>query len=471
VILRGGLVVTPGGTVRADVVCGDGRIAELRPADSGGSSLGGEIVDVSGCYVLPGGVDPHSHLMSGLAAASHAALLGGTTTALSFSLPRHGETTVSAFSRAREQVDSGESLIDIGLHAMCYRPNELDAEQLAELVELGADAIKIFLAYPELGIMATGDSLYRVMTHARRLGIPVQVHCEDGELVEALVDEAVQAASVSADGSARMRGRGFEPTLFAAVRPPVLEDVAVDRALTIAGMAQARVYITHLSSAGAIEHVRRARAAGRDDIHAEACLHHLLLDEDEYAGPAAGELLVAPPLRPAAHVDAVRAALVDGMLDTLGSDHSQSRTPVDERICPCGDAAYGIAGIGARLPLLLSWGLENGVPIERLAHLLATGPADAFGYGAQKGRIAVGADADLVVWNPHDRWTVGADSFPDGTGTAPYLGRRVSGRVTMVVRGGRVGVRDGQLIDPEGRGRRLVPNRVEPTKEAGSSHE
>lgn len=444
-VIRNGQVVTPVGVRSADVACGeDGtihRIGSLTPA------AGDDVVDADGCYVLPGGVDPHCHLMSGLSQSSRAAALGGTTTALSFSLPDDDDSTLSAFLRARGKVEAGESLIDIGLHAMCYRPETLTEAELTRLAEVGADAVKIFLAYPELGIMATGGGLHRVMRAAARVGLPVQVHCEDGELVDALVEQATPVAR---------RGR-FEPTMFAQVRPPALEEVAVNRALATAALAGARVYITHVSTTGALAHIRRARRAGRTDIHAEACLHHVLLDSDEYRAPAGGDLLVAPPLRPHEHVAALQEALLDGTIDTLGSDHSQQRTPVDERICPAGEAGYGIAGIGARLPLLLSWGLEHGVAIERLAYVLATGPAEAFGYAPRKGTVSVGGDADLVVWDPRPVWTVGADSFDDGTGTSPYRGRHVRGRVRSVFLRGRALVREGELLHPQRPGRIVAP--------------
>lgn len=436
----------------ADVECGEeGTIRGIGPV---APAVGDEVVDADGCYVLPGGVDPHCHLMSGLHQSSRAAAAGGTTTALSFSLPFGDEPTLPAFERARAKVQAGESVIDIGLHAMCYRPNKLTGEEVTRLAEIGADAVKVFLAYPELGIMATGDGLYRVMRAAARAGLPVQVHCEDGELVEALVEQA----------ATQVRRGGFDPVTFALVRPPPLEEVAVNRALAIAALADCRVYITHVSTTGAIEHIRRARRAARADVRAEACLHHVLLDDGEYRGPAGHDLLVAPPLRPREHVDALREALLDGTIDTLGSDHSQQRTPVDERICPCAGKGYGLAGIGARLPLLLSWGLGQGVPIERLARLLATGPAEAFGYAPRKGSVSVGSDADLVVWDPRPEWTVGAGSFDDGTGTSPYRGRRVQGRIRAVFLRGCALVRDGVPVEPPAPGQLLAPQRGRPER-------
>lgn len=437
--------MTPAGVLDADVVVVDGAVAAIGTADAA-DVPGAREVDAEGCYVLPGGVDPHCHLMAGLEPSSRSAVLGGTTTVLSFSLPGEGEDTVAGFHAARAKVLAGESTADVGLHAMCYQPDALTAADVELLAEAGADAVKVFLAYAELGIMAGGYSLHRVMTAAARVGLPVQVHCEDGELIEAMVDRAHERQLSGA-------------TAFAGVRPPVLEEVAVRRALAVGRLTGARLYITHLSSADAIGHVRTARAQGHRGISAEACLHHLLLSDEEYRRSTAGDLLVAPPLRGREHVAAVRAALRDGLLDTVGSDHSQERTPVDGRICPCGDARYGIAGVGARMPLLLSWGRQEGVPIERLAHVLSTGPADAFGYGPRKGRIAVGSDADLVVWDPTGRWTVEADSFQDGTGASPYLNRAVEGRIRFVSLRGRVLVEDGKMVGSAEPGRLLTPRR------------
>jgi len=436
ITLVGGDVVTPNGVVRADVRTEGGVITAIGKR----LSTGGKTVEVTGCYVLPGGVDPHCHLIDDLESSSGAAARGGTTTALSFTLPVDDEHPVDAFKRARELVERGMSVIDIGLHAMCYRPNLLDQEDLQRLSDLGADAVKIFLAYPELGIMASGAGLYRTMRAASQVGLPVQVHCEDGELIEALV---VDAAEQGVEG----------PEAFADVRPPQLEDVAVNRSLTVASLTHADCYITHLSSAGAIEYIRRARTVQTDRrVTAEACLHHILLDAAEYRGSSAQDLLVAPPLRGQEHVDAVRAAVKDGTIDAIGSDHAQHRTPVDERLCPHGGEYYGIAGIGARLPLMLSWGIEHGISIERLAYVLSTGPARSFGYSPQKGEITVGSDADLVVWDPMEEWIVEGNTFEDGTNSSPYVGRQVRGQIRSVFLRGHCLVQDGVLSS-------LVPGR------------
>lgn len=431
--------MAPEGALAADVRVVDGVISavgEDLPAE--GSD---EVVDAGGCYVLPGGVDPHCHVMADLPAASRAAALGGTTTLLSFTSPGEDEPPAPGVRAARRLVEEGGSMVDVGLHAACYRPDELTGEDVEEVARLGADAIKVFLAYPELGIMASGGGLLRAMTHAARVGLPVQVHGEDGEIIEALVERAAAA------------GRRDLP-VFAEVRPAVTEELAVDRVLAVAALTGARCYLPHLSTGGAVEAVRRRRAdgPGPSAVTAEVCVHHALLDDGEYQAPGGEGFLVAPPLRPRRHVEAVARALADGTIDAVGSDHSQHPTPVDGRIASSASASYGIPGIGARLTLFLSWGRARGIPVERMAHLLATGPARAFGYGT-KGALAPGMDGDVVVWDPAERWTITADAFPDGTGRAPYAGRPVTGRIRFVCGRGRVLVRDGEPVDarPEGR--------------------
>ena len=462
--ILGGMVVTPGGVVAGGLRVDGGVLREIGPDVT--AAPGDQVVDADGCHVLPGGVDPHCHVMADPAAASKAAAMGGTTTILSFSSPEAGEGPCSALRRARDVVAGGASAVDVGLHAACYGPDELLEDGVSELVALGADALKVFLAYPELGIMASGLGLYRAMRFAARAGLRVQVHCEDGELIEALVEEA------AAGGRRSLR-------TFAEVRPAVAEELAVARALAFAALTGADCYLPHLSTGGALEAVRALRAAasataGGGDagggraapiggrVTAEACIHHVVLDEEAYGTPAGEDWLVAPPLRSAADVAAVGAALADGTVDTVGSDHSQDPTAVDLRISSSAGSCYGIAGIGARLPVLLTWGAGAGVPIERLVQLLSSGPADAFGYPS-KGRLEPGSDGDVVVWDASERSVLDPVTGPDGSersrsaGWSPYAGWELAGRVRfvcargvpLVVEGAWVGPSDGgQLIEP-----------------------
>ncbi len=438
--VTGGTVVTPDGVRPADVLIRDGKVSAITHA---GSAAGRpDALSAAGCYVLPGGVDPHCHLMAQVGLATAAAARGGTTTALSFTNPAPGQGDLESLLSRRAELASAP-VIDVGLHAMLYDPEHATFQDLAAARRAGAAAVKVFLAYPELGIMCSTRRLHRLMSDARQAGLVVQVHCESGPLIEALVDDAVRS------------GRRGE-RVFADTRPPEVEEEAVARVLAVASLTGATCYLVHLSTAGAVEQVRLARKRDRPPVFAEVCLHHLLLDESFCAGPDARRYLVAPPLRAAGHVEALWRAVADGTIDAVGSDHSQSRSRVPDDIARPGESyEYGIAGIGARLPLLLSEGLSRGLPWERLVQLAAQNPARAFGHYPRKGVLAPGSDADVVVFDPAGETVLGDDAFDDGTGPSAYAGLTARGRVRAVLLRGQVLVSDGALVQRR-RGRFLA---------------
>lgn len=450
IAVTGGTVVTPGLSLRADVLIHEGRVAALLEPGAAAAGVGGRGggwgLDASGCLVLPGGVDPHCHIMDDVPAATRAAALGGTTTVLSFTNPEPGEDAVGCLLRRRGELSAQPAAADVGLHAMLYQSDHVSAAELRSLREAGALGVKVFLAYPELGIMWSARGLFELMTVAARLGQVVQVHCEEGEVIEGLVAAAVDAGRTGA-------------RLFAQTRPPEAEASAVARVLETTALTGATCYLTHLSCADALEHVRRARRR-RLPLHAEVCLHHLLLDDSHYRRPDAERYLVAPPLRPAEHAAALWAALADRTLDTVGSDHSQARSQTIGELAADGRGyRYGIAGIGARLPLLLSSGLARGLPAERLAEVAAANPARAFGLYPRKGAIAPGADADLVIWDPDARTILDAGTFDDGTGDSVYAGQALRGQVRDVLLRGQMIVRDGQYVAQRTAGRYLGDGR------------
>jgi dihydropyrimidinase len=368
-----------------------------------------------------------------VAAATRAAALGGTTTVLSFTNPGPGEEVVACLLRRRDELAGAHPAADVGLHAMLHRPDQVDPANLRALRDAGVSGIKVFLAYPELGIMWSTRGLFELMTEASRQGQVVQVHCEDGQMIEGL------AAAATAAGRTGAR-------LFAQTRPPEAEAASVALVLNTAGITGATCYLTHLSCSQTLDQVRLARHRGSPTLYGEVCLHHLLLDDRRYQRTDAERYLVAPPLRPPGHADALWQALADGTLDTVGSDHCQERSRTRGEFAPDGRGyCYGIAGIGARLPLLLSRGLARGLPIERLAEVASANPARAFGHYPRKGVLAPGSDADLLIWDPVAETTITPGTFDDGTGDSVYLGERLSGRVRDVLLGGRVVVRQGRL--------------------------
>ena len=436
--VTGGTVVTPAGSVRADLHIRDGKVAAI--ADH--PAAGGPHLDASGCYVLPGGVDPHCHLMAGAQPATAAAARGGTTTVLSFTSPATGERALDALLRNRAELDRDGAAVDVGLHAAVYDPDRLSHDDLVAVKRAGAAAIKIFLAYPELGIMCSTRRLYELMSAAAGLGLLVQVHCENAPLIDALVAGAV------------LTGSSQGARIFADTRPPEVEEEAVARTLAVASLAGAACYLVHLSSAGAVDQVRLARRRGQPAVFAEVCTHHLVFDDGRYAGGDAERYLVAPPLRARHHVEALWAGLADGTIDTVGSDHGQVKSMTAGGLAEAGHRYwYGLAGAGPRLPVLLSAAMARGLPIERVVQLAAENPARAFGHYPAKGTLAPGSDADIVIFDPHGNAVLPDDGFGDGTGDSVYAGLPVQGRIRDVLLRGRLIVRGGATAGQDRPGR------------------
>jgi dihydropyrimidinase len=436
--IRGGLVVTPAGVQKTNIEVSGERVLGL----SSGGGREADDIDAEGCYVLPGGVDPHTHLLADIASATRSAAFGGTTTAVCFSSPRRAESAPAAVIRGRGQIEKLAAM-DVALNAIVGDPDRVTTKDLQRLRSIGVRGVKLFLAFPEQGLMASDGCLYEVMRTAVRLGLLTRVHCENGSVIEALIAENLA------------RGRR-ESGYFARSRPPEVEEEAIARTLAIAGLAGVPVYITHLTTAGGITLIRAARARGQV-AHAEVCLHHLLLDAGRYRGKSAKRFLVAPPLRPKEQVEALWSAVADGTVDTIGSDHAQSRyEPLAKKRGDFTSLRYGLAGIELRLPLLLSEGLRRKLPIQRLADLAATRPAQLLGLFPRKGAISAGADADLVVWDPRPEWKVKASALHDGVGDSPYSGMAVRGAIRFVFLRGTLLVADGRWAGPAAPGRYLT---------------
>jgi dihydropyrimidinase len=425
-VISGGRVVTPGGVVDADLVVNGASIDGLVSP----GIVSGARIDARGCYVLPGGVDPHVHLLSDVPAGDQA-LLGGTTTALSFTWPEAGESPTEAFERARDELLPHTSL-DVGLHAALWSPDAVTESDVDRLRELGVCGLKLYVAYPELGMMASDAVVYQVMSWGRDRGLPVQIHCENGDLIAALTAEALAAGRTGVHS-------------FFATRPVIAEEESVHRMLCLAEFTGASAYLVHLSTAGALEHVRAARRRGVS-VAAEACTWGLMLDDSVIAAENPRPFMAAPPPRPREHVEAVWEAVRDGTLTTLGSDHHERQYAPPDAPDFTG-IPYSIRGLRVRLPMLLGEGLRRGIPIDRMMQLLATAPARAFGLPA-KGVLAPGADADVVIWDPAGSWTIG-DDYPTWSGmTAP-------GAVRTVLRRGELMVDDGTLVASRSPGRHL----------------
>ena len=396
--VRGGLVVAPGGARSADVLIEDELIAAIgEPGEAGAD----DEIDARDCVVLPGAVDAHVHvgldyrLMDGSVAtsadsyddASRAAAVGGTTTIIDFAMQVEGEGLARA-ARAPPRRHPPErrrrraALLDArGQSAQALR-------EIPELVARGVPSLKVFLAYSQLGEPMPDEDLLAVWKAVAAAGGIMQAHCESWPIIRPRLEAALaRGATGYAD--------------FAASRPPVSEADAVGRALALAAASGAETYCVHLSTRGAVEHLRLARMHGLA-VHGECCPHHLLLDESRYLGERPGDFVMSPPLRSAEHRAALWAGLLDGTLEVVAADHAAWPAPIKAPGPGFLEAVHGAAGNGLLLPLLAAQvGLVEGFGWEHVARLTAENPARIFRLPG-KGALAPGRHADLVVLHPDD---------------------------------------------------------------------
>ena len=453
-VVRGGTVVTAAGSRRADVAADGGLITAIETDLSGPGAGADRVIDATGMLLLPGAVDVHTHTRVAVDEApdrffqdSIAAASGGTTTFLSFNNPGTGSTAAGERSLRTGLTEwraatAGDSAIDVGLAlAVSGRADDPIAE-LPATIDAGVATSKAFMVFDfRLGDQALFDAM-RVM--GERGGM-LAVHCEDPVLLDAGVAAALH------------RGDTL-PRYHATSRPPYVEAVATARAIAFARMAGAPVHIVHLSSAAALEEVRRGKAAGVR-VTAETCPHYLALTDAQYDEPDPARCacyVISPPLRSAADQAALWDGLADGTLDLITTDHVPDRLGVEKAQAASGASfdriSNGAPGIETLLTIAYDRGVAAGrVTLERMVDLIATTPAARFGL-ARKGAIAVGRDADLVIYDPSARRTIRAADLHHTSDYTPYEGFDVQGAVRDVLVRGEDVIRDGLFVGRRGFG-------------------
>jgi dihydropyrimidinase len=461
-IVRRGTVVTADGSRVADVAADGGRITVIEPDLSGLAAAADKVIDATGLLVLPGVVDVHTHTRVASDAEpdrffqdSVAAAFGGTTTFLSFNNPGTGSSPaaerslLTGVSEWRAATD-GDSAIDVGLSLTVSGHADDPLAELPATIEAGIATSKAFMVFD---FRLPDARLFEAMGTMSRHGGMLQVHCEDPVLLDAAVGAALQ--------------RGYVlPRYHATTRPSYVEAVATARALAFARMADAPVHVVHLSSAAALEEVRRAKAAGVR-VTAETCPHYLALTEDRYDDPdpvSCACYVISPPLRSPADRDALWEGLADGSLDLVATDHVADRVAVEKAEAGNGVAfdriSNGAPGIETLLAVIYSEGVAKGrITLERMVDLLATTPARRFGL-ARKGALEVGRDADIVLFDPATRRTIRAVDLHHTSDYTPYEGFEVAGAIRSVFVRGRAVVRDGSFVGQRGFGQFVERGRI-----------
>jgi dihydropyrimidinase len=430
----GGTIVSPSGQAAGDVLVRDGTIVAVGAVDRSGA----EIVDASGCLVLPGAIDVHTHIFGAVAADTRSALLGGTTSMLAFVDAEPGERPSEAARRSiADELPAAHA--DVALHTVVWEPQSYRRGDMRDVHTLGVGSVKLWLAYIELGIQADDDVAFAVMQEAAELGMVVLAHCENGRVVDVLTRELVAAGEL---------GLGSLPRS----RPIALEAECVHRFLVMADVAGATAYVVHVTGRGPMEEIAAARARGQA-VYGEACVHHMLFDESHHHGDDALRYVMTPPLRTPADLAALRSGLAGDGLDTFASDHCHLRLDRDK--VPVADdftkVPTGLPGVGARLPIGLALAGEDGLTPERLVEVACAAPARIFGLPG-KGALLPGYDADVVVWDPSAPSRITLEGLGDDLDWTPYDGFELPGRIRHVLaRGDRV-VEDGRFIGDEHRG-------------------
>ncbi len=450
-VIANATAVLPDGPTRADIVVGGEHIIDIVDPGSGRAP---EVVDASGRIVLPGGVDPHVHMLISFMgqrsvydfeSGGIAALCGGTTTVVDFALQRRGRGIIEGLRHRRKQADPVVTL-DYGLHQIVTDVNESSLAELRQLREEGVSTLKVYSVYEEDQLKLEDGAFYALMQGAAREDLMICLHAENAGIIDRSRAEAVRLGHT-------------EPKYHALTRPPITEVEAISRALLFAEDTGCPLHILHLVAGKGVDLIEQARRKGQR-VTAETCTHYLALTDEAYERENAQYYVMSPPLRSAENQAMLWDGLRRGVLTAVTSDEvSYSAAAKSLGIASFADIANGCPGVQARLPVLYTLGVAEGrLSLERFTEVFSSWPARMFGVGDRKGQIRKGYDADLVVIDPETSRVMDASSHYGNIGYTPFEGMDLVGWPVLTVYRGRVVVRDGKFLGKAGQGRFLHRN-------------
>jgi dihydropyrimidinase len=447
-LISGGTVVTAEGALEADVVIEGEQIAAVlaRGAATIGSAY--DTIDATGKYVIPGGIDAHTHMEmpfggafsvdtfeTGTKAAAH----GGTTTIIDFAVQAKGTSLHATLDKWHDKAD-GNCAVDYGFHMIVSDVNDGTLKEMESCIAAGVTSFKMFMAYPGV-FYATDGEILLAMQQARRTGATIMMHAENGIAIDQLVAQALAAGRT-------------DPVEHGLTRPPELEGEATSRAITLAKVAGCPLYIVHLSAAQALAAVAAARDAGQN-VFAETCPQYLYLTLDDLARPGfeGAKFVASPPLRTAEHGKALWRGLRTNDLAVVSTDHCPFC--LKEKELGRGDFSKipnGIPGVEHRMDLLHQGVVSGEITLPRWVETCSTTPARMFGLYPRKGVIAPGADADIVIYDPAARQTLSAATHHMNVDYSAYEGMEITGKVDVTISRGQVVVADGEFKGSAGHG-------------------
>ena len=447
ILIQNGTLVLPEGLIQADLRTDGGKITELGPNLAPGDS---QVIDAGGKLVFPGFIDTHTHfeMNKGLInetadnweTGTRAALAGGTTCVLDFAEPEHGHSLQSALDEWHSRAD-GHASCNYGFHMTIVDWDARIREELSAMTRQGVTSYKVYLAYA--GMRISDATAYEVIKEVAKQGGIVGCHCENGDLIDEVVAELRAAGNLS-------------PAAHPLSHAAVMEAEAVGRWLALAEQAGAPVNVVHLSTQRGLEVAQAARSRGQA-LYLESCPQYLTMTDEKYSLPnfEGAKYVCAPPLRKQGDVEALWAALAAEEIDTIGTDHCSFQFGTTKQL---GREDFsripgGIPGTEHRPALIYTYGVKAGrISPVQMMQALSQRPAKLFGMYPQKGALAVGSDADIVIFDPNHTWTITADAQYQNVDYTPYEGMEMAGRTDTVLLGGEIAVSGGKVVQ-EGLGR------------------
>ncbi len=458
VLIKNGRIVTAVDDYEADILIEDGRVNTIGRDIAVGGDV--EVHDAKGLLVMPGGIDVHTHLdwdfgvartVDTFGTGTRAAAFGGTTTVVDFCNQTRGESPLTGLEDWHKRAAS--SCIDVGAHMIMI---DVDDNTLADVKTLmsreGVTSFKLFTAYPGV-LMVDDGTIFKTMRLAAEGGGMCSVHCENGPVIKILVEEAIAAGNLA-------------PKYHMLTRPPLCEGEATHRAIRLAQMAGAPLYVVHMSAAPAVEALVEARDRGQA-VYGETCPHYLFLTRDEYDRPGfeGAKYVMSPPLRGEEDQAPLWQAIATGHMDVVATDHCtfcfSAETHGMKMSKQQGTESFakipnGAPGIEERMSMIFN-GMthQRGMSVNRFVDITSTAAAKLFGLFPCKGTIAAGSDADIVIFDPDETWTIlGAN----GHGRIDYTlfeGHEVKGKTKKVFTRGRLIVDGDEWLGQEGMGEYL----------------
>lgn len=441
ILIQYATIITSKQSFNADIYISDGKIAQignslkiLEPID--------KIIDASSHFVFPGAIDPHVHMhlptpagfsADDFATGSKAALIGGTTTLLDFVTPQKGESLIDAL--IDRKAEANQSLCDYSFHVSPVEWTKTIEQEIKDCIEAGITSFKVYMAYKD-SIGLNDDDIFRIMHTVGKAGGIVMLHCESGDKVEGLRNKLAVENKLSPD---------YHPVS----RPPQTESEAVQMAIEMAKRSQCPIYIVHTSVGQSIKYIENAQKEGHK-VYCETCPQYLLLDDSKYFGAFSetAKYVISPPLRKIEDQNILWDALKNGIIKIIGTDHcpfnfGQKQTGINDfRKIP-----NGAGGVEHRMKLLFTHGvLKNRISYNQFVDITSTQAAKIFGLYPQKGEIAVGSDADLVIWNPKKENTITVKNHHQNCDLEVYEGFKTIGEPEIVIANGEIKVESGNLV-------------------------